>query len=263
MKVKNIVSKILIICLLLMLTACDKQNEYYSNDIDLHSIAINSLLGVYTRESDQVQVLETDDFGRKLFAFNAYTFNHTEEGGRILAVLVSQKTKDDKAYFYDNVDCLYCPAPSPSSYKKFKEQTEQIVKSYFTDEQISSLKEANDWDKPLDSAKFFEIKADSFKKDTVSELKRHKAFLMVGSDAEYKRCRMEALTTDKNGKSIYFVRTAHSANEDDKNYIITTYAFMFDKNGNVDSSKGIMAIKDVWDYSEQLAAFKAANDWNK
>lgn len=253
----------MIICLISVLCACDKQNEYYSNDVDLHAIAINSLLGSFTHESDKVQVVETNNFGRKLFLFESNTYNSSDKGNRILAVLISQKTNDDKAYFYDNVNYLYCPLPKSYTFEEFENQTEKIVNDSFTDEQISSLKKANDWDKPLDTAKFFEIKVDSFKRDTVSKYKREKAFLLVGSEEKFKDCVMEALTRDKNGKSIYFVRTSHPTNDNDKYKVIITYAFMFDKNGNVDSSKGIMEIKDVWNYQEQLASFKAANDWNK
>lgn len=38
---------------------------------------------------------------------------------------------------------------------------------------------------------------------------------------------------------------------------------MFDSNGEVKDEKSVLKIDDIWDYNEQLRAFKAANNWDK
>ena len=69
------------------------------------------------------------------------------------------------------------------------------------------------------------------------------------------------LTTDKDGKTIYYMGGG-TYNEDSKTYTYTTpYLFMFDKKGKVISETGVMEITDIDDYSEQLREFKELNNW--
>ena len=261
MKRINTIAKTLFLSIaLLICTACENQYEYRENDVDLYSIAYNSVLGTSVTESDKILILEIDNYGRKLFAYEAFTNNGTEENGRVFAILVSQKTTEKKAFFYDNVDCLTCPMASANENIRL---TEQQVESCFTEEQISALKTANDWNKPLDESKFFEIKVSTRKGNTVSKYKLKMAFLTVASEEEYDKSELTLLTTDKNGNSIYYIRVKPTYAEN-IDYIFTkSYVVMFDKNGDFNESTGIMEIEDVWDYQEQLAAFKEANSWNE
>ena len=41
------------------------------------------------------------------------------------------------------------------------------------------------------------------------------------------------------------------------------YVVFFNANGTVKGDDAIMEIKDIWDYRDQLIAFKEVNHWNK
>ncbi|MHB1453659.1 MAG: hypothetical protein ACYCYM_06880 [Saccharofermentanales bacterium] len=249
------------LCLLiLLLSACENQYEYRNNDVDLYTIAVNSLLGAAVYESDKILNLETDDFGRKLFAYEGFTCNGTSENGRIFAVLVSQKTTDTEAYFYDNVNFLYCGISSANQYKVL---TKQQVRNCFTDEQIASLKAYNDWNSPLDESRFFTVKIQSRKTDTVPKNKLKRSFLMIAAENEYENSNKLLLTTDKNRKSIYCIRVKPEYATRGDYIFLKSYVMLFDEKGNVDAEKGIMEIENVWNYQEQLLSFKTANDWNR
>lgn len=243
-----------------MLTACDNRFKYRDNDVNLHDIATNSLLGVSAYESNKIFVVETDDYGRKLFAFEGFTSNATPENGRIFALLVSQKTTETDSYFYDNVNCIFCKFPNLNQYKNIDEEQ---VKSCFTDEQISTLKSINDWDKPLKKSGMFHIKTTGRKKDYVSDGKLKEAFLMIATVSEYDNSSIVPLTIDKNGKSIYYIRVKPVDSKRGDYKFSKSYIIMFDKNGKVDTLRGIMEIENVWDYRGQLETFKVTNAWNQ
>jgi len=74
--------------------------------------------------------LDTDDYGRKLFAFS------NPEGVGIAGVFITQKYDNKYVYYYDNVS-YFC--------------TDRILE--YSPEQLDALKQANDWNKPLNEEK--------------------------------------------------------------------------------------------------------------
>lgn len=82
---------------------------------------------IYDTLDIQGKMIETDEYGRICFSLS---------NGRIKCVCIMQKHDDQYVYYYDNVSFLYT--------MKYRE---------YTPEQVSDLKESNDWNKPLDEEK--------------------------------------------------------------------------------------------------------------
>ena len=70
------------------------------------------------------------------------------------------------------------------------------------------------------------------------------------------------LTTDKKGKTIYFM-TQHSYDSKiDMEYWGKSYLVMFDSSGEVIDDTGTQEIQDRWNYLNDLKEFKEANGWS-
>lgn len=249
---KKIFLFIIIVLIISPLSGCvfdPASSVYKGNNIELQVIATNSLLGVPGRYADKVIVLETDNFGRKLFAYTTFDGHYS-----ILGILISQKTTKNNSYFYDNENFIFCKIPNEAILD------EDLVSNYFNDEQLNQLKELNDWNKPLVEEKMFEITIRNYKKDTISFENQEKVFLTITTN--YGNLSSTLLTTDKNGKSIYFM---HGAKPDKTKqidvYTTKAYIIMFNEDGTVDPKIGIEEVNDIFDYKEQLKEFKIANNW--
>lgn len=253
---------ILLIIIAFILSACEPAPfRYRNNDVDLHVIAVSSLLGVSVSWTNEVLILETDEYGRKLFAFEGNTCNGTQENGRISAFLISQKTTETESFYYDNINFIYRVAQTPI-YKRYGKINANDTAKWFTKEQIDALKSANDWNKPLSSEKFFKVKIQRTKPDTVSNKRLRKAFNLIADDELFENSCIELLTEDASGRSIYFFRIKLSGSKRGDYIFEKSYVIMFDKNDKVEAEKGIMEIENVWDYQEQLSIFKSRNNWN-
>lgn len=111
------------------------------------------------------EILETDEYGRILFAYN--------NGFGVYSVGIRQKYDEKYVYYYDNVSFLYT-----SEYR------------VYTPEQISDLKEANDWNEPLNEGKkikrkFVDPRGLSQRIDTVLDRKElQRTFYMTIEETE-------------------------------------------------------------------------------
>jgi len=65
------------------------------------------------------------------------------------------------------------------------------------------------------------------------------------------------LTSDSYNRHIYFFR---GITEDD--VYTRSFVVIFNKDGTFDPDVGVMEIQDVWNYQDDLKAFKERNGWN-
>ncbi len=242
-----------ILMALFLFSACDDFVLYKGHYPELQSIATHSLLGVFGFESDEILILEKDEWGRTLFAFvgsSIYTDDY------ILAVLISQKTTETNAYFYDTYNFIVKECPD---YVKYHDITTDLVQQYFTDEEIQQLEATNDWGHPIQNELLFEIKIARKKVDKISVQKQRAAFDRITDQYHYNNC--VPLSTDRNGLTLYLL-SERDYNSDEKVYEFgNSYMAMFDKTGHLVSETSLETLNDLWMYQEQLRAFKTKNGW--
>lgn len=257
MKAKKLIIVIILIFMLIVPSGCFQWFSYEFKHPELHAVSMSSLLGVYFYEENSVRILEEDDFGRVLFAYRGMSFL-TKNGHMQFALVVSQRTTTKYSYFYPDVNFITCEVLTSKLYS-LDGIPEEATNTYFTQEEIEFLKQRNDWNKPLNEEKLFQVKISNVKSwaidfdKTKSELQR--AF------PELKRYSLEPFIIDTDDNMIYCARQMwYDENlqqyERDKAYLV-----IFDKDGNI-YEDGIEEIIDIWDYEEQLIAFKARFNWD-
>jgi len=183
------------------------------------------------------EVIETDKYGRRLFAFTTSNMS---------GYCILQKTDESYAYYYDNV-----------SFQLERKRLSVLVDEY-DPEDLEELKIQNDWDKELDESKMVKklfVKAtelvrrreSKFDRETVNELMKNA--LEEKNDRE---CFSSFCDYSQTGQELFFI-----------NYYGTygKYLLIINADGTVDPDNGFMKIDD-WDkINEMLAEIKENNGW--
>jgi hypothetical protein len=241
-----------------LLSSCDNFGYYKLDHPEFFTEATSSLLGVRGRELDGTDIIETDKYGRGMFS---YCGSCSDDNQYIFALMIYQKIDDNYIYYYSNGNFIYCPYKSEineDSVEKISTDNNKTVEKYFSKEKIEQLKSCNDWNKELDENKFFKVKIYREKGNSISLSRVKNAFSTKSEASEFESRNSYYLTSDKDGKSIYFVRGMDNRHNYTKSYII-----FFDGKGNFDKEKGIEEVPDIWNYTEQLSKFKEKNRWKK
>lgn len=195
--------------------------------------------------SSQYEIIETDDYGRKLFAISF------DEHPFITATCVMQKSDDQSVYYYDNVSYL-----CTEKYKSYSQ--EQIIK----------LKENNDWNKPLDVTKMIKrkfVNAFSLEPDRESAVNREKvssAYIQTFGASKY-------LTSagyfdySQTGQEIFLVSRAEKKVNDGRTelILIDRYFMILNADGTYDPENYLIKIDDLSKSNEPLAEIKEKNGW--
>ena len=247
MKVKKCVWVLVIafiVCSFVM-QACEPWPFYRGKNKDLYSIALHSALGATGYQQDKISVLEEDEYGRKLFIVG-FRYVHG-----ILGVFISQKTDDQYAYYYEDVNFLI-KDKCVSSYDK-----DEIYK-YFTFEAVEALKERNDWGKEVGSRECFKVPITGGKQYLKEKLS-NKTIKKAGKQVFYNTIYEMPLCEDSYGHIIWYMEGLVNKGDDHHRY----YVFFFNTDGTLKGDDAIMEIEDIWNYSEQMIAFKEVNHWNK
>jgi hypothetical protein len=180
----------------LLLTSCDDYKKYYGEYFPLVVVARSSLLGVTGSLSDEVLVIETDSYGRTLFAYRGYSIVSQSD---IIAIVVSQKTTLNATYFYDGVNFLV----SENLNDPKQELTLNYVNEMFLQTEIDQLKINNDWNVTLDNDKLFKQEIERNKSQTVTRSKQKAVFSKL-SDL-FDESSSIILSHDKQGLSLYLM----------------------------------------------------------
>lgn len=206
----------IIACILLLtfvtfgLTAC---LVFYSGPhLELYSVAVNNIFGADGFGDDgeappdpTIDIIEVDDYGRVLFFYNEYP-NYSKQRFRTAIVIMQRyDNPDDYVYYYQD-DC-YLPylgneTPYPVGYRNF-----------FSEDDVTALKELNDWNKELNLDKCTRAACSHRKPHGALKIKEkefEKAIKPVaqkmgykGDDTIYRYC--EYCNTDKYGRELYYV----------------------------------------------------------
>lgn len=255
---KNALAVLLIIflcCITFSVGACDPTFSEYSGEYkELYSAAIQSILGVWSDTSDEIFVLEKDEYGRVLYCCCA------EQGiwvNGVISLLIAQKYDNNYTYVYSDKNYIVKPVVERQTL------TQEIIYLNFEIDEINSLKSKNDWGEPLNFEKMSKIKHVFDKTEDFAEYIETRENIKQAARVVNKDFSMGntiLLTIDNCYKRIYFMRVFEErAEESGENGYTDSYVFMFDDN---DSIVGYQKIYDIWNYSEQLAEFKEKYGWN-
>ena len=255
-KVLAVLLVVFLCSILFSVGACEPTfSEYSGENKELYSATIQSILGVWSDISDEIFVIEKDEYGRILYC--CYTKQDIWVEG-IISLLIAQKYDDNYTYVYSDKNYIVKPMEERQTL------TQTIINSTFEMDEINLLKSKNDWGEPLDVEKMSKIRHVFDKtKDFIDYVETRenitKASQLVGEDFSLGNTIL--LTIDDYYRRIYFMRVFEETIEgSEENDYTDSYVFMFDDNDNI---VGHQKIDDIWNYNEQLAEFKERNGWNK
>jgi hypothetical protein len=213
---------------------------YYGKHPEYFSIAIYSLLGIDGNENDDIEILEQDTKGRVMFSFNSKVTSIDDTTG-VYSIMICQKTQGEYTYYYPDFNFIVA------------HNKEEI-----TEDEIAALKNRNDWNKDIDESKMTKVKITWSKtKDNYSGSKKTKIFKdqkKVDFANEY--IEFASLGTDKNKRWLYFVRILDNNNSYKRSYVLIL------NNDNSYEPSYLQQIDDLWNYQDQLKAFKELNNWS-
>ena len=113
---------------------------YRGNYPEAYAVANYSLLGMVTSESDKVALIDTDEYGRALYLLRTRSWLSYEN---YAAVLVITQTNTDKEVLYNGFEStIYC-------FTSWFDPEKMSVQEFFTEKDVSALKEMNFWGTPL------------------------------------------------------------------------------------------------------------------
>jgi len=267
---KRVYITVIALLLMAMLTGCYSAgplpHAYTGPDGDLNSEVTNSILGIYGVDYNRIAVIREDSFGRRLFAY----WGRTNAAGSALmgndwinAFLIIQKSDDKYVYFYSGNNFIMYKDDPNREVSPTEEEWIRIANDPAKANDIEWLKQMNDWDKPFDESRLTRVlisqqdleRASNFK--LVPDEAKEKARKQIAALNDSSRGAFMYLTSDEYDRHIFFYRVL------DKDDIYTkSYVVLFNKDGSFDAENGIMEIKDVWNYQDDLKAFKERNGWN-
>ena len=246
----------LAVLMILPLSGCTTPMFVRGPHPDLFVVATHSLLGVSGEPFENPTILETDAFGRTMFAYTGLTVVGGSGTPGVLAVLIAQRTTGGYSYFYSGINfILYQLRPGTISDLGYRHVlSEDFIMEVFSEEQIEQLKMENSWNEELNEDRFFRVRVSRHTKwNTLprvpTEVIRETLVAQLPDVHIPPRPHYAPLTMDKNGNLIYFAQVRHYPG----------FLFMFDADGNL---TGVMELTDLWDYRDELREFKEAHGWS-
>ena len=234
------------------------QEDYRGEYPELFSVAINSLLGAKgywtseIRHEAGVSPFGEDIYGRIIFSY------WENSGVSTNTLLVMQKSDEEYAYFYPNIN--FISAPLEYLIRHYDENG-RFYRASFPGEMIEELKKLNDWGLPLEPERMVSVEVVRTKRSGPfgrNELRDAYRFAL-GDYAHNRHVHYTFFRTDEFGRSIYLFSRWPSmvASTDNRHSIV-----LFQPDGTFDENIGVMHLTDFFNYQSQLAGFKDLNDWN-
>lgn len=214
---------------------------------ELEVVAINSVPGVWRSDmSDQVLVLEKDSYGRTLFVCKltrVFTYINSTQNG-VLAIIISQKTDLETVCYYTeiNYDLAFL-----EDYETLA--TDELISSHFSEQDIETLKEKNDWNKPLepDNSRYTKILNVLDKKTYMNKKEEKTVEKNIGSNFNGSFYR-----TFSSNQSIYFILNINYSDIDEYGW----YFIVMDDEGNLPYGEdSIHKVRDKENLSGEMLEF--------
>lgn len=139
-RIKYIILSLLLISMLLTFTACYRYNGDHK---DLYTVAVFNVFGAdgYCSNGEaiwnpNIEIIEKDNYGRTLFYYNERSYSPFGH-----AIVIMQQSNEEYVYYYQD-DC-YTP------YYNADFSSLSDYRDIFSEEDIATLKERNDWNKEI------------------------------------------------------------------------------------------------------------------
>ena len=294
---KKIIS-LLLCCVILVactlgMSGCFINPTYRGQHKELYTVAVYSIPnavgymfhgeGAY---SSDIHIWEQDDYGRTLFSYCE------DYSNRIFALVISQGYDDTNVYFYLDINYKLTIIDSEYSYEGADEDHLKNRTEDFYLENKENLKEANDWNKPLDKTKCISYQITDHKvieentyelnEDQCNEILNDytETLNFVNPDESPHRTN-SILQVDAEGKILHEIHGDHrnyekleykwwlpNASEEFTYYDIILWVIT-DKDGNYDKENGVMVMfskandtnVDFVYNAEDILEFKNKNGW--
>ena len=254
---KKILTFILAFSMLLSLASCTY--KYKGDDVDLFTTAIHSILwtegcssGHEWKTDPIITVIDKDQYGRVLFRYTEDVKQRNVQPFSSLVIL--QSSTEDFVYYYENINYIV----------KAKEGFFHEDEAIFFDNEIQLLKNANDWNEPIDLNKCVKktivkhrpqsLPIEESEMEAICETK----VLALYNNYDTHDYRFFNFTQDEYGREIWFgIVHPYNNHEDWENLEAVFLVFLFQK----DLSYAVTELPQ-FDYQEQFIQFKAENGWN-
>ena len=229
---------LLVVLLLLLLTGCRDPFRHYEKYPQYFSVAIYSLLGISGSEMDDIEILEQDSKGRIMFAFIS-EFSAIDEKPGLYSVMICQKTDSEYSYIYPDYHFVAAH-----------------IKEEISEEKIATLKTINDWNNDIDESKMTKVRIVRSKQKNNSRGSRKEKIFKDVVDFDNETISLYGLGTDKENRWLYYVRIFNKDNSYKRSYML-----ILNEDYTYESTY-LQQIDDVWNYQDQLKAFKELNHWS-
>ena len=232
--IKSFVVTLCILFSIVMLVACEPR--FYVGDNIEHQVLIRKNASTLSFWQGQSHTLGKDQYGRELFTYSS-------DGNE--ALVISQAVDMDNQYLWYYEDLCVVMHQGEAG---------------FTDTEVNTLKETNDWNKPLDMVKMtkrsFTDSNDNYNIRYAKELiKASLSDLLLKDENAY--INVYAIDRDMQGKRLYFVKLDRT-NSIPEGFGL--YFFMTDEDG-YNYLIGYERMDDAYNYTQQLHEFKVRNGW--
>ena len=233
--------------LLLLLSLLCGCRIYLGEHHDLYQQIKSNVLctnGTQPNLGIQIEVVERDDYGRRLFRYSMYV-DGTDDYEWICVIAVSQQTKWRWVYYYEDINFIMA------------ETFEEIE-----DSAIEALKTCNDWGQPLDAQKMTKRKIyGEWDGDRGHHKLVYNNFMETmpvppGGDVS-----VRLSDFDGKGKTLYYYFIYDADWKDNVAVDTRSYIAVINEDGTYDAETWIAELEDIYGYQEQLHALKLANGW--
>ena len=223
------------------LNSCDPNHHIYEgSNPELAFLAVHSMLGSYISRDDQLLIIEEDSQGRTLFAYECNSFLCEHAGSnKVLAVCVSQYCSNNEVSFLINQNVKYV------FLDKKQKLTIDLVKYYFNDSELESLKNDNNWNLAIENISVFTMKTDKALFDSMDMEISESLHNQFGNDIQY------AVMVYNTETAICFVRKIEHL-PDDTVKAKEAFIVLLNNNKIEDRDNSIVEINDMKNYSDQL-----------
>ena len=262
---KKTIAFILLLALLMVCTSCHYGAYYYvdSGDKSAFIIASYNIPGASDGYDTQVELIEEDSYGRKLYRFaclstNEYFYSEgynyeVEPSVNLRAYIVSQKETKKGVYFMDSVCYMI-----------------RLSWDDFTDEVLDELKTLNHWETELDTEGLCYRPYPKSKlggsevTPLFSEVKTaYQKYTNKNPNSE--NIKIAYVCNDSSGKCLAFVCEVVQSTETDKKGGNRTYAIIATPKDANDKAEyvdyHIVELDDFYEHNDEIAALKKTAGW--
>lgn len=240
--------------------------SYEGDYPDLYTVAVNNFFGCngYIANENpfdpEINVIETDGYGRVLFTYDEWL--NDLDGTDLVACFVMQQSDGEYVSYYEEDCALIYPQPDDTMTPP--------------DDELTALKERNNWNLPLDDAKCTQKRITTRHESAISD---HEEFLETvtntyaeqlipesGERTIYRYSRFS--TADIYGRELHYVYALSRDRYGDglsNPASVTEYyhfAVIICPDGSHDMQTCILPVTSFLESDSVLTQLKADNDWN-